>query len=86
MTVTDSVAVVLVGAGLVAGLAVGLAADYRAGLGATLELWLAAALLGLVEATTWPRIATAAVVVIVRQVATWGILHPPPPQERVRSG
>lgn len=59
--------------GVLAAFACTLRGDWRAGAGLGLDLWLAAGLLHLGTTTTWTSIATVAVIVAVRHLATWSI-------------
>lgn len=74
---------VLVALGVLAAALCALRGQWRVGAGLGLDIWLAAGLLTLAVATTWSSIATVAVIVAVRHLATWSIdralseTHPP---------
>ena len=74
---------VLVAMGVLAAALCAMRGQWRAGAGLGLDIWLAAGLLTLAVATTWSTIATVAVIVAVRHLATWSIdralseSHPP---------
>jgi hypothetical protein len=46
---------------------------WREALGVMLELWLAAGLLRLAAPPTWPRLATAAAIIAIRQLTGFGL-------------
>lgn len=64
---------VLVAMGVLAAALCAMRGQWRAGAGLGLDIWLAAGLLTLAVATTWSTIATVAVIVAVRHLATWSI-------------
>jgi len=64
---------VLVGLGVLAAALCALRGQWRVGAGLGLDIWLAAGLLTLAVATSWSTIATVAVIVAVRHLATWSI-------------
>ncbi|MBM3664383.1 MAG: DUF1622 domain-containing protein [Actinobacteria bacterium] len=64
---------VLVALGVLAAALCAVRGNWRAGVGLGLDLWLAAGLLTLGVATPWTSIATVAVIVAVRHLATWSI-------------
>lgn len=74
---------VLVAIGVVAAGLCTLRGQWRTGMGLGLDFWLGGGLLLLAVATTWTSIATVAVIVAVRHLATWSIdrslseTHPP---------
>ena len=74
---------VLVAVGVVAAGLCTLRGQWRTGMGLGLDFWLGGGLLLLAVATTWTSIATVAVIVAVRHLATWSIdralseSHPP---------
>ena len=74
--VTYGAVPVLVAVGVVAAGICTLRGQWRTGMGLGLDFWLAAGLLTLAVATTWTTIATVAVIVAVRIVATWSLDHP----------
>ena len=71
--VTYGAVPVLVAIGVVAAGICTLRGQWRTGMGLGLDFWLAAGLLTLAVATTWSTIATVAVIVGVRHLATWSI-------------
>lgn len=64
---------VLVALGVLAAAVCAMRGQWRTGAGLGLDIWLAAGLLSLAMATTWSSIATVAVIVAVRHLATWSI-------------
>jgi Protein of unknown function (DUF1622) len=64
----DAAAVVLSAAGLCAPPIAATAGSYRAGIAMMLELWMAAGLLRLAHAPSWPTLVTAAVLVSLRKL------------------
>jgi len=64
---------VLVALGVLAAALCALRGQWRAGAGLGLDIWLAAGLLTLAVATTWSSIATVAVIVAVRHMASWSM-------------
>jgi len=74
MSLAEQLAMLCTVAGLIAGgLALATVHSVRVAVRVALELWTAAALLRLAEATTWPALATAAAVIAVRQLAVHGL-------------
>ncbi len=64
---------VLVALGVLAAALCALRGQWRVGAGLGLDIWLAAGLLTLAVATTWSSIATVAVIVAVRHMASWSM-------------
>jgi Protein of unknown function (DUF1622) len=71
--VTYGAVPVLVALGIVAAGLCMLRGQVRAGLGLGLDLWLAAGLLTLAVTTSWSTIATVAIIVVIRHLATRSI-------------